>query len=263
MKLIFFISIYMFISIEISAQGQTSNGQKTSNIMNPGSVNKNGKIGSTKVLNKFGGEISLVAFTCGNVLIVGHRYSQGIAPVSKTVSYGTVTSSLSGASKCWITQNFGSDQQATSATDASDASAGWYWQFNRKNAYSNIAATTSPVWTITSISESSAWFAANDPCTLELGAGWRIPTQTEWSNADVFGGWNNYTQTYSSVFKLHASGYLNSSNGVLTNRGSNGYYWSSTQNNTTTGFGLYFKSNSSSVSSYNKAFGYSLRCIKD
>jgi len=253
----------MSISIEISAQGQTSNGQKTSTIMNPASVNKNGKIGSNKVLNKFGAEITLSAFTCGNVLIISHRPSQGIAPVSKTVSYGTVTSNLSGASKCWITQNLGSDKQATSATDATDASAGWYWQFNRKNGYSNIATTTSPVWTIASISENSAWLAANDPCTLELGTGWRIPTRTEWSNADAFGGWNSYIQAYSSVFKLHASGYLNSSNGVLTNRGSDGYYWSSTQNNTTTGFALYFKNNSSSVNSYNKAFGYSIRCIKD
>ncbi len=31
------------------------------------------------------------------------------------------------------------------------------------------------------IDENLDWQAANDPCTLELGNGWRLPTYTEWN----------------------------------------------------------------------------------
>lgn len=168
-------------------------------------------------------------FVCGDNLIVTHT-AGGVAPVDKTVTYGTVSTNLSGATKCWITQNLGATDQASSATDATEASAGWYWQFNRKQGYK---VGPSPSWTITSISESSDWTSANDPCTIELGTGWRIPTKTEWTNADA--GWSSYTDTYNSVLKLHAAGYLSDSDGSLGSRGSYGSYWSSTQYSSTTG----------------------------
>jgi len=177
------------------------------------------------------------------------------------VTYGVVLTNLSGADKCWLTQNLGADNQASSATDATDAAAGWYWQFNRKQGYSNISGVTSPAWTITSINETSDWVAAQDPCTIELGAGWRIPTKTEWTNAD--GAWANYTDTYNSVLKLHASGYLSASNGSLSSRGTNGSYWSSTQNDATNGWLLGFYSSGSNMDHNNKAYGISLRCLRD
>ena len=54
-----------------------------------------------------------------------------VAPVDKTVTYGTVTNIPGETSKCWITSNLGADHQATAVNDATEASAGWYWQFNR------------------------------------------------------------------------------------------------------------------------------------
>jgi hypothetical protein len=151
------------------------------------------------------------SFTCGSTFTVTHSAS-GVVPETKTVTYGTVLTNLSGSNKCWITQNLGADNQASSATDASDNAAGWYWQFNRKQGYK---VGPSPAWTITSIDENSDWTAAQDPCNILLGTGWRIPTYTEWNNADVNGGWDNYTETYASVLKLHAAGYLNNSDGSL------------------------------------------------
>ena len=199
------------------------------------------------------------AFTsCGSSFPVNHCTSGGVAPENKTVNYGTVTSSLSGTSKCWITQNLGADNQASSATDATDASAGWYWQFNRKQGY-KVGPT--PAWTITSISETSDWTAANDPCTIELGTGWRIPTNTEWTNAD--GAWANYDDTYNSVLKLHAAGYLYNSDGSLDTRGTSGVYWSSTHNVAANGWVLSFVSSNSIMSQGNKAYGFSLRCLRD
>ena len=183
-----------------------------------------------------------------------------LAPESKTVNYGQTQTSLSGASKCWITQNLGSTNQASSATDTADAAAGWYWQFNRKQGY-KVGPT--PAWTITNISEASDWLAANDPCTIELGSGWRIPTQTEWTNADANGGWANYTDTYNSVLKLHTAGYLGNNNGGRFPPGIDGDYWSSSQSSSIKGWNLEFYSGNSSVNSNNKAFGFSLRCLRD
>ena len=198
-------------------------------------------------------------FTCGGTLAITHTIGT-VAPESKSVNYGTVTTSLTGASKCWITQNLGSTNQASAATDATDASAGWYWQFNRKQGY-KVGPT--PAWTITAISETSDWLAANDPCTIELGSGWRIPTQTEWTNADANGGWANYTDTYNSVLKLHAAGYLFLSDGSLTSRIAFGHYWSSAQGSSTSGWYLHFNSSLSVIYSFDRACGYSVRCLRD
>ncbi len=197
--------------------------------------------------------------SCPPSLAINHTIGS-VAPETKSVTYGVVLSNLTGADKCWITRNLGASTQATSATDATDASAGWYWQFNRKQGY---MVGPTPAWTITSIDETSDWVAAQDPCTIELGTGWRIPTKTEWENADANGGWDNYNDTYASVLKLHAAGYLVSSDGSLDYRGTHGFYWSSIQDNATYGRNLYFDSSGSSLYFDDKAYGFSVRCLRD
>ena len=203
------------------------------------------------------------AWSCGQPLSVTHTAGD-IAPVNKTVAYGTVETNLTGSNQCWITQNLGSDHQAVSATDATEESAGWYWQFNHKQGYKHDGTTRTPntAW-ISSIDENSDWLTANDPCALLLGAGWRLPTSTEWTNADANGGWNNYNQTYASLLKLHAAGYLDYYDGRLLNRGSGGYDWSSAQDNSTNGWNLSYGSSVSDMYASSKAFGLSGRCLKD
>jgi len=176
--------------------------------------------------------------------------------------YGTVVSSLSGESKTWITRNLGATAIATSATSTANAQAGCYFQFNRSQAYGrDNTGTVNPAWTISSISESSDWTAGNDPCTIQLGGAWRIPTKTEWVSADANGLWNGYADAYASALMLHAAGNLFTT-GALFNRGVNGYYWSSTQNTVTAGEKYWFNINNSFVSVGNKATGFSLRCLK-
>ena len=68
-------------------------------------------------------------FWCGSNITVFHDDVRGVAPTDTTITYGTVSTNLSGEDKCWITQNLGATQQATAATDATAASAGWYFQF--------------------------------------------------------------------------------------------------------------------------------------
>jgi uncharacterized protein (TIGR02145 family) len=201
---------------------------------------------------------------CGPSFIKTHT-SGDVAPVGKTVNYGTVETNLSGAAKCWITQNLGSDNQAASAADATEAAAGWYWQFNRKQGYKHDGTIRTPNTTwITPIDENSDWTAANDPCTILLGTGWRIPTYTEWSNADNNGGWNNYDDSYSSVLKLHAAGGINN-DGTLSPRGDGGSYWSSKQNTSTSSWYLLLGNSLSGTyyGDFGKVLGFTVRCLKD
>ena len=65
------------------------------------------------------------------------------------------------------------------------------------------------------------------------------------------------------TFCVDAAGYLNNSNGSLNNRGTNGNYWSSTQNDATNGWNLNFNSSNSNMNNNNKAYGFSLRCLRD
>ena len=59
-----------------------------------------------------------------------------------------------------------------------------------------------------------------------------------------------------------AAGLLNTS-GTLNNRGTNGYYWSSSQNSSTNGRYLFLSSSNANVTSNNKANGFSVRCLRD
>src|SRR5699024_8442454 len=101
-------------------------------------------------------------------------------------------SNISGSPKCWITQNLGANQSAISATDGTEAAAGWYWQFNRAQGYKHDGTTRTPsnAWTswiggTTGINESAQWSSVNDPCVNLLGSGWRMPTHAEWTAADA------------------------------------------------------------------------------
>ena len=204
-------------------------------------------------------------FVCGTtVLAINHVTTGGVAPVNKTTTYGTVNSIAGEQNKCWITSNLGSDHQATSVDDATEASAGWYWQFNRKQGYKHDGTSRAPNTTwITSIGESSDWITANDPCNSELGNIWHMPTYTEWYNVDNTGGWTDWNGPWNSGLKLHAAGYLGYNGGSLTNRGSYSHYWSSAEYDATFGWNLGFSSGSSYVSGSNKASGFTARCLRD
>lgn len=211
--------------------------------------------------------ISPPAFTCGSHITVNHTAAGGVAPVDKYVTYGTVGNIPGETSKCWITSNLGSDHQAESFTDPSEASAGWYWQFNRKQGFKHDGTTRTPgtAW-ISSINENLDWASANDPCLIELGTGWRIPTSTEWYNVETGGAWSTYTAAWNSGLKLHAAGYMWwSNNGQLMSRGSYGDYWSSTQNYSSPELGwhmlIHNNSDPGGNANWYKAHGFSVRCI--
>ncbi len=205
-------------------------------------------------------------FTCGSSITINHLATGGVAPVDKTVTYSTVNNIPGELTKCWITKNLGAAQQATIVSDNSEASAGWYFQFNRKQGYQyTTSRTPSTAWNATNDNLSATWEAAKDPCTLELGTGWRIPTNTEWTNVHgaTGGNWTNWNGPFGSALKLHAAGSLGSSDGSCTSRGSFGHYWSSVQNDATSGWYLTFSSSISGIYTNGKALGFSARCVRD
>jgi hypothetical protein len=206
---------------------------------------------------------SYCLFICGSSIAINH-VAGTVAPVTKTVNYATVTNILGESSKCWITSNLGSDHQAASVDDATEASAGWYWQFNRKQGYKHDGTTRTPNTTwIDVIAEGFDWQEVNDPCTLELGIGWRIPTKTEWINVNTIGNWTNWYGPWNSALRMHAAGNLYESDGSLQSRGSNGYYWSSSLEASIHGWVLNFNEGTSVIGFASKTFGNSLRCLKD
>ena len=207
-------------------------------------------------------QTTIVSLTCGSSITINH-VAGNVAPVTKTVTYDIVTNIPGLPSVCWISRNLGASQQATIVSDDTEASAGWYFQFNRKQGYQYISSRIPTSTWISSISESSDWIAANDPCAIELGTGWRIPTNTEWTNVDAGGNWTNWNGPFGSALKLHAAGDVRDSDGSLYNRGSVGYYWSSTQYAANTGGSLPFNSSSSLTGSNFKAYGFSVRCLRD
>ncbi len=196
-------------------------------------------------------------------ITINHVVTGGVAPVDKTITYGTATSIPGEPTKCWITQNLGSNQQATAVDDATEPSAGWYFQFNRKQGYQYISSRFPASTWISSINESSNWIIANDPCAIELGTGWRIPTNTEWTNVDASGSWTNWYGPNESALKLHAAGWLSSIDGALYGRGVVGLYWSSSQINANLGLYLYLYGNFCNMTSNYKAYGTSIRCISE
>ena len=202
--------------------------------------------------------------TCGTSLAISHPVVAGVAPVSKIIIYGTVTNIAGETTKCWITSNLGADRQATAVSDATEASAGWYWQFNRRQGFKHDGTTRTPGTTwITTIIESSDWIATNDPCSLELGTSWRLPTSTEWTNVDATGNWTSWAGPWNSALKLHAAGCLVATDASLSYRGTSGFYQSSVQNDANYGRYLYFYSTSSVMNFNSKAYGFSVRCIRD
>ena len=199
---------------------------------------------------------------CGS-LMISHTAGT-VAPVSKTVTYGTVSDIPGAPGKCWITSNLGADNQATAKNDATEASAGWYWQFNRKQGFKHDGSTRTPNTTwIDDIDEDLDWQVQNDPCTIELGTSWRIPTKTEWENVSASGLWTNWNNPWNSDLKMHAAGYLDSYDGSLSGRGTQGRYWSSVNSYSSRGWGLNFYVSYFYISPMDKTNGIPLRCLMD
>jgi hypothetical protein len=181
-------------------------------------------------------------------------------------------------------RNLGASQVATSSIDA--ASYGDLYQWGRINDGHQIRTSTTAAGPVAAGNEGSNfitngtgpfdWLSTqddlrwdsdetldgvtktvNDPCP----GGYRLPTVAELdAELDTFSS-ENAAGAFESPLKLPLAGYRFSSNGSLDAVGSFGSYWSSTVSGTDAR-SLFFGS-SARMSSNFRAFGFSVRCLKE
>lgn len=182
-----------------------------------------------------------------------------------------VTNTITG--KVWMDRNLGASRAATSSNDKE----AWGYLFQWGRAADGHQLRTSETATrstghgnfILSPDEPHDWRSPqnnnlwqgvngiNNPCP----PGYRLPTEAEWEEERL--SWTNKDAVgaFDSPLKLPMGGFR-SSNGFIYGTGSHGYYWASTADGTNSQ-SLVFSISSSGVYSGRRAFGRSVRCIKD
>ena len=147
----------------------------------------------------------------------------------------------------WATRNV--NKPGTFATKPENA--GMFYQWNRKIGWSStnplVNSDGGTTWNSTN-AQGTTWEPVNDPCPT----GWRVPTHEELESlaaADNYWGKLNgvsgrFFGSDENPLFLPAAGFrFNAFGAALTNVGTNGLYWSSTPNGTTSAYYLGFKSN--------------------
>jgi hypothetical protein len=179
---------------------------------------------------------------CGQSITVNHQVSRGVAPENRVISYKTVSNVPGEPNKCWLESDLGWD---------------WYWRFNDKQGFAKSGDGLIPVVYWGSNSGTTDWQLSSDPCRLELGGLWRIPTKTEWENADSEGMWYFMENANQSPLKLYIGDYYDGYQFY-----SEGRYASSTMASSSQAYVLCISGEFVGVYTTSKDFGISVRCIK-
>ena len=210
---------------------------------------------------------------------------------------GTLTNELlSPSGRTWMDRNLGATQVATSFTDYLAYGSNFQWcrgadghekvtwtsstvGTGTNGTISTLSSTTNPghsSFILTSVTpydwlsapqvSGSLWWngsvqGTNNPCPT----GFHVPTYAEW-NIEV--SYMTSTTTAYSTLKLTSAGYRNCSDGLFYDPGNQGCYWNSTAYNSTTYpyYAYYmgcYSTSASNGSLMKRAFGFSVRCIKD
>jgi uncharacterized protein (TIGR02145 family) len=218
--------------------------------------------------------------SCSFTMSVGAaqtQYPLGTVYCAGATTVVDVTNPTTG--KTWMDRNLGATQVDTSSTDAN--SYGDLYQWGRR-ADGHQCRTSPTTATVSSIDQpahgnfikvnsgnqdwrspqnTNLWQGVNgvnNPCPIT----YRLPTDSELTAELQSWGQQNSAGAFSSPLKLPMAGYREVSNGSLFDVGTNGYYWSSTVSGTLSR-SLYFASSIAYLSGYSRAYGFSVRCLKD
>jgi uncharacterized protein (TIGR02145 family) len=152
------------------------------------------------------------------------------------------------------------------ANFTNDPGNAWYGQFILRNS-GIVNNWVDPSATDGTITVNDLWQGVNgtnNPCPN----GYRLPTEVEldaerlsWVEAPI-SSTNNRAGAFASPLKLPAAGNRSRISGSLQLVGSDGRYWSSTVAGTDARRNFFSSSNAGMATS-NRAFGVSVRCIKD
>ena len=187
----------------------------------------------------------------------------------------TVTSATG---RIWMDRNLGASRVARSYSDS--AAYGWLYQWGRltdgheqRDSRTTtdlsggdvpghgrfITTDTSPRdWHVDG--NDSLWQGVNgtsNPCP----EGFRIPTEEEWQ-AEIDEHGADVDSLFNSPLKLVAAGYRTEQGGTLNGVAINGYYWSSKVDGSSATFMLSYPGGAG-IYSTNRAYGHSVRCLKD
>lgn len=199
--------------------------------------------------------------------------------VGESTGDGTVENPITG--RVWIDRNLGASQVATSSTDADAYGDLYQWGRGTDGHEKRTSGTTTTLsssdtpghgdfiiidydpYDWRSPRNDDLWQGVsgiNNPCPN----GYRLPTKAEWQAELQSWSSSDAAGAFASPLKLTMAGDRDYSNGLISS-GSNANYWSST---ITTGYSmscaLGFGSSYASVGSGSiRAYGYSIRCIKD
>jgi uncharacterized protein (TIGR02145 family) len=178
-------------------------------------------------------------------------------------------------------RNLGASQVATSSTDAEAYGDLYQWgraadghQIRTSDTTSTLSSSDNPghgdffifkysyPYDWRSPKNDNLWqgvSGTNNPCP----SGYRLPTEAEWEAERTSWSSINAAGAFASPLKLPLAGSRSHSNGSLSSVGRYGFYWSSTVVGSTGASYLVFYSRGAWPTSDRRAYGFSVRCLKD